>query len=83
MTHTLTLDLGPTTDDKERRRLALQQLAALVGAYGRNNVPSASELARRIADAYEFAPEATAGLMQEVIRLASAAYAADGETVGN
>lgn len=74
-TNRLTLDVG--VHDAERRKTALQALAIELQVYGRNLVPSISELVSRLADAYEAEPEATVKLMQDIMYIAQGSYVAE------
>lgn len=56
------------------RRAALERLATAVRAYGRNGVPSISEMLGRIADAAGHDPQRATYLMNEIMILAAEGY---------
>lgn len=72
MTRRLSVSLG--VNDRDRRKEALEVLAEQVEAYGRNGVPSISEMVCRVADAADFDMEQAAQIMRELMHLAGTAH---------
>lgn len=70
----LPLSLGFDAELAASRRAALRELATSVQAIGRNGVPSISELVVRLADAFEYEPERTADLVNEIFIVAAESH---------
>ncbi len=72
----LRLSLGAQA---ETHKAALTALVRDLAIYGRNNVPSLSEMVSRIAIAYRHDPDRTAAAIGIILLIAAEAQALDGE----